>query len=1195
MNTGNHTVQRFPARLTFGQNVLRVALVALAYFVAHQIAFLFPDAEQVLMAVWPAGGIGLASLLLSPRRLWPWILVGIFLAGNSANLLAGRPLVNSVGFMTANVLESLACAWLITAWSGESVRFSRVREVVALICAATVVNACTSLIGAGTAALAGVSPFWIFWRTWWIADGLGILVVAPLIVAWSTFPDLSLRGRWTRALESGLFMALWCGAVWLTFHAPTTHDLFSPQPYILIALLGWAALRLGQRGVTVAIAVLAVIAVTSSAVRIGPLLWGGDSLTDRLLLAQMFLACTAATGFLLAASYAESKSAEQSAREDQARIRAIGDNLPNGMVYQIVRERDGSKRFQYLSAGVEKLNGVSVEEVLRDPSAFYRLFTEEDRPEVAAAEDVSARDMSPINVVARILRPDGQLRWMHLSSSPRLLADGRIMWDGIQMDITDRKRAEEALRASEEKYRAVFDNAGIGIDLLDRDGRILQVNQSLLDMLGYSEEDLHQLTFLDITFPEEREISKRNLEALMAGEIESYRLEKRYLRKDRSILWADLTTSAIRGPNGEHSGTIGVILDITDRKLAKEALAASEEWYRSLVDRSFDGIFVQQGPKIVYANARLYEMLGYSEGELEGIDHWLIYHPDYQEITRERAKARMRGEEVASIYEVKLMRKDGSSLDGEISAIGVTVKGEPGIQVWVRDVSKRKRLEEVQRRLARAIEQCAEAIVITDLRGNVEYVNPAHERITGYTREEVLGSLPPLFKEHELKPELRRKLSNSTAGGADWSGRMTGRRKDGTLSEIDVTISAVRDPDGRIVNLVGVERDVTEEVQLQRQLLQAQKMESIGTLAGGIAHDFNNLLQVTLGFSELLLAEKREDDPEYADLSKILQSARSGAELVQRLLTFSRKVEPKPIPLNLNRRILQVEKLLRRTIPKMIDIQMDLSDDLADINADPTQMEQVLMNLAVNARDAMPDRGTLAVRTKNVTLDDEYCRVHAGAKPGEYVLLTVSDTGHGMDKVTIDHVFEPFYTTKELGRGTGLGLAMVYGIVKQHGGYISCYSEVENGTTFNVYLPSIESQVEPEVDTTGVMPAFGTETILLVDDEEFVRDLGVRILSRAGYNVLTATNGKEALDLFEKERTQISLVILDLIMPEMGGKECLKELRKIDPQLKVLIASGLSADPSTKESVEMGTRGFVSKPFRMKELLQQVRKVLDSD
>ena len=335
---------------------------------------------------------------------------------------------------------------------------------------------------------------------------------------------------------------------------------------------------------------------------------------------------------------------------------------------------------------------------------------------------------------------------------------------------------------------------------------------------------------------------------------------------------------------------------------------------------------------------------------------------------------------------------------------------------------------------------------------------------------------------------------------------------------------------------------------LSEQLVQAQKMEAVGTLAGGIAHDFNNLLQVTLGYSELLLAEKEKNDPECADLQKILRAAKNGAELVKRLLTFSRKVETKPIPLNLNRQVIQVEKLLRRTIPKMIDIHLDLADDLAEVHADSTQMEQILMNLAVNARDAMPDRGRLTIVTRNVTLDEEYRKVHVGTKPGEYVMLSVSDTGHGMTKETIEHIFEPFYTTKELGRGTGLGLSMVYGIVRQHDGYISCYSEVGQGTTFTIYFPAIESQLEPDSEDSGEMPAFGTETVLLVDDEELVRDLGVRILRKVGYTVLTAHNGKEALDLFKKERSQISLVILDLIMPEMDGVALLKAVKKISSQ-----------------------------------------------
>jgi len=540
-----------------------------------------------------------------------------------------------------------------------------------------------------------------------------------------------------------------------------------------------------------------------------------------------------------------------------------------------------------------------------------------------------------------------------------------------------------------------------------------------------------------------------------------------------------------------------------------------------------------------------------------------------------------------------LQRKDGSHFDGEVNARAVTVEGEPGVRVWVRDVSKRKRLEEVQRRLATAIEQAGEAIVITDARGNVEYVNPAHERITGYTRDEVVGSPPPLFKDHELDPERRRNLSNSMAGGEAWSGRVVGQRKDGTLCEMDVTISPVRDPDGRVVNRVGVERDITEEVRLQKQLLQAQKMEAIGTLSGGIAHDFNNLLTVVMGFSELLLGEKEQDQPEYADLQKIFDAAKNGAELVQRLLMFSRKTEPKPILMNLNRQIVRVEKLLRRTIPRMIDIRLDLSSDLPEINADPSQIEQVLMNLAVNARDAMPEGGKLTLRTDIVTLDEEYCRLHVDVKPGDYVALEMSDTGHGMSKETLEHIFEPFFTTKEMGRGTGLGLAMVYGIVTQHNGHIAVYSEVGKGTTFRVYLPAIPADVELEVEDSGIMPAFGTETVLLVDDEELVRELGARILTKYGYAVLQARSGKDALDLFKRERPHISLVVLDLIMPEMGGKECLQEMLKIDPKVRVLVASGFSAEASVRESIETGAKGFVPKPFRVREMLREVRKVID--
>jgi len=277
----------------------------------------------------------------------------------------------------------------------------------------------------------------------------------------------------------------------------------------------------------------------------------------------------------------------------------------------------------------------------------------------------------------------------------------------------------------------------------------------------------------------------------------------------------------------------------------------------------------------------------------------------------------------------------------------------------------------------------------------------------------------------------------------------------------------------------------------------------------------------------------------------------------------------------------------------MIDIRLELADDLKRTNADPGQIEQIIMNLAVNARDAMGEKGSLTIRSEDVILDEEYCRMNAEARPGDHVMLSITDTGHGIDRETLQHIFEPFYTTKELGRGTGLGLAMVYGIVKQHNGHLNCYSEVGKGTTFRVYLPAILSEPEDVADSVADMPAFGTETLLLVDDEDSVRGLGERILTKNGYTVLIATNGHEALALYAEKREQISLVILDLIMPSMGGKDCLHELLKIDPAVKVLIASGFAADETTKECAKLGAKGFVPKPYRFKDLLQQVRKALD--
>ena len=386
-----------------------------------------------------------------------------------------------------------------------------------------------------------------------------------------------------------------------------------------------------------------------------------------------------------------------------------------------------------------------------------------------------------------------------------------------------------------------------------------------------------------------------------------------------------------------------------------------------------------------------------------------------------------------------------------------------------------------------------------------------------------------------------------------------------------------------------------EKMRLEVQLRQAHKMEAIGTLAGGIAHDFNNILHTISGYTQMLLMKKEPSDSDYSMLKVIEQSAMKAGDLVKQLMIFGRKVESKFRPVDLNNEVEQITQILERTIPKMISMETHLSKSLNIIDADPGQLEQIIMNLGVNARDAMPDGGKLVFATENIILDSTYCIAHAGAKPGEYVVLSVSDTGHGMDSETLDHIYEPFYSTKGIGEGTGLGLAMVYGIVKSHGGYIMCYSEPGQGTTFRIYFPVIRRVAEVQGETAGGEEKIvgGSETILLVDDEKILLDIGTSILEGFGYKTITAENGERAIEIFKKGKDHIDLVILDVGMPGMGGHECLKRLHEFDPKLKVIIASGYAAHGRVKETIDAGAVDFIGKPYRLVDMVKKVRNALD--
>jgi PAS domain S-box-containing protein len=528
----------------------------------------------------------------------------------------------------------------------------------------------------------------------------------------------------------------------------------------------------------------------------------------------------------------------------------------------------------------------------------------------------------------------------------------------------------------------------------------------------------------------------------------------------------------------------------------------------------------------------------------------------------------------------------------------------------------RARLDKQHRLLTAAIEQAAESVIITDTEGTIVYVNPGFEQTTGYRRSEAIGENPRILKSGEQDATFYRDLWATLKAGRKWRGRVINKRKDGMLCTVDSSIAPVRDENGKVVNYVDVQRDVTHELELENRYLRAQKMEAVGRLASGIAHDFNNLLTAIKGYTGLLLntldqvastgspaspavqaAGQNQLDLAsiQEDLEEIDRATEHAAGLIRRLMAFGRKQVLQPQVLDLNDVVTNTEKMLRRLIGEDVDLVVNLAPDLDRIEADPGQMEQIIMNLAINARDAMPNGGQLVLETCNVSLDEPKRSTTPEVRPGAYVVMAVTDTGSGMDQEILSHLFEPFFTTKEVGKGTGLGLATVHRIVTQVGGGIDVRSKVGSGTTFRIYLPramlktSLDTQAQP---ASSVPP--GHETILVVEDEDFVRDLTARILRQNGYTVLTASRPDEALQTSAQHAGPIHLLVTDVVMPEMGGRDLAKRLTLGHPETKVLYVSGYTDDAVVQHGILDEDLAFLQKPYTVASLSDKVRSVLDT-
>jgi len=634
---------------------------------------------------------------------------------------------------------------------------------------------------------------------------------------------------------------------------------------------------------------------------------------------------------------------------------------------------------------------------------------------------------------------------------------------------------------------------------------------------------------------------------------------------------------------------------ISKRKKVEGSLQKSEEKYRAIFDSSTEGILVARKGKIAFANPALKKMTGYSTEFFTSTLFTEFIHPDDREMFFNRYKNTLSEENVETGYQFRLLTASGEKRWININSSVLKWEGALSTLSFITDITERKKAEEDRGRLISAIEQVAETIVITDLRGSIQYVNPAFETVSGYGNEEVYRQNPRILKSGRQDDAFYNNLWETITSGETWQGQMVNKRKNGSFYTEEATISPVLDGAGKITSFVAVKRDITSEMDLKNRLAQAQKMESIGTLAGGIAHDFNNILFPIVGHTQMLIEDIPQDSPFQKNLNEIYAGALRASELVKQILTFAHQDSGELKLMKMQPIIKEALKLIRSSIPTTIEIKQNIRADCGIIKADPTQIHQVIMNLTTNAYHAMEETGgVLTVSLKEIEFKG-LDLIKPELIPGVYACLTVADTGKGMNKELTQKIFDPFFTTKKAGKGTGMGLSVVHGIVKSMDGAIHVCSEPGKGTEFLVYLPIAEARKKQPATKVEASIQGGTEHILLVDDEKAIIGMEQNILERIGYKVTSSTSSIEALEAFRATPEKFDMVITDMAMPNMPGDSLAGELTKIRPEIPILLCTGFSETMSEEQAASLGIKGFLLKPVVMRDLSHKIREVLDKN
>ena len=775
----------------------------------------------------------------------------------------------------------------------------------------------------------------------------------------------------------------------------------------------------------------------------------------------------------------------------------------------------------------------------------------------------------------------------------------------LESEVQRLQSANAVFKADKHRFQTIFNSMKEVYFEVDLKGDMIYFNPALCTLLGYTPEELMGMNNRQYAPPDTArrmyQIFNRIYQTGEPAEIRDYKI----LNKSGEVRTLELSAYLMTDEAGHPEGFCGIGRDVTARIEAETKLLESEDRFRQLNEFSFSGIFIHQEGIVRECNAELCRMTGYDRDEIIGRDGIRLCVPEFRNQVIKKIQA-----DDEQAYEIAILRKNGDRLPVEIHARNVVYHGSRARVVELRDISAYRKTEDALKKSRLRYRQLyneahkaeelyqsllnssADAIMLLDIESKVQFVNPAFTKIFGWTLPE-MGAARIRYVPRPLKQSFADLLEKVLDMDHPIHGFETQRyTKDGRLLDVSISASRYLDHAGDVTGILLILRDISDMKRYHYHMAQAQKMESLGTLAGGIAHDFNNLLMGIQGRLSLLLLNKDDQYPEYKHLKEIEDYILRAADLTRQMLGIARSGKYEVTPTDMNELIRNQNRLFGRTRKEII-IHESFAEDLFTAEVDQRQIDQVLLNIYVNASHAMPQGGDLYVRTVNEVLSAEMTGPY-NVEPGKYIKISITDTGIGMDKATAKRVFEPFFSTKERGRGTGLGLASAYGIIKNHDGFITVYSEKGNGTTLNLYLPASVMEAEKKQLINDEIQE-GSGTVLLVDDEEIILSVAEEMIQTLGYNVLTAANGQAAIATYEAEKDTIGLVVLDLIMPGMGGGDVFDRLKAIDPDVKVLLSSGYSIDGQAAAIMKRGCRGFIQKPFSIQELSQKIGQIMASD